>query len=157
MTILTFTPSPSASSTRDLGTRLHGAVSICKIHAQLGSHSTGLIKAVLLLAMKTRKTRRKTSRTRKQFVFVDTYRYYYMSIGPLQLAIHVVQNSRAGEQKSHRDKTNKENYHFRLIYVCLLFVLSQCDFCSPARRFCTTWMASKGPIVISIFYMQGCH
>ena len=26
------------------------------------------------------------------------------------------------------------------------FVLSQCDFCSPARRFCTTWMASgKGP------------
>ena len=122
MTILTFTPSPSASSTRDLGTRLHGAVSICKIHAQLGSHSTGLIKAVLLLAMKTRKTRRKTSRTRKQFVFVDTYRYYYMSIGPLQLAIHVVQNSRAGEQKSHRDKTNKENYHFRLCmsFVCLV-------------------------------------
>ena len=23
-------------------------------------------------------------------------------------------------------------------YVCLLFVLSQCDFCSPAWRFCTT-------------------
>ena len=33
---------------------------ICKIHAQLSSHSTGLVKAVLLLAMKTRKTRRKT-------------------------------------------------------------------------------------------------
>ena len=31
--------------------------------------------------------------------------------------------------------------------LCVLFVLSQCDFCSPARRFCTTWMAScKGPI-----------
>ena len=28
-------------------------------------------------------------------------------IGPLQLAIHVVQNRRAGEQKSHWDKTNK--------------------------------------------------
>ena len=32
-------------------------------------------------------------------------------------------------------------------YVCLLFVLSQCDFCSPPWRFCTKWMAScKGPI-----------
>ena len=32
--------------------------------------------------------------------------------------------------------------------LCVLFVLSQCDFCSPARRFCTTWMAScKGPIL----------
>ena len=29
------------------------------------------------------------------------------SIGPLQLAIHVVQNRHAGEQKSHWDKTNK--------------------------------------------------
>ena len=28
-----------------------------------------------------------------------------------------------------------------------LFFLSQCDFCSPVRRFCTTWMAScKGSI-----------
>ena len=35
-------------------------------------------------------------------------------IGPLQLAIHVLQNRRAGEQKSHWDKTNKENYDFRL-------------------------------------------
>ena len=40
-------------------------------------------------------------------------------IGPFQLAIHVVQNRRAGEQTSHWDKTNKENY------VSLLFVLSQ--------------------------------
>ena len=30
-------------------------------------------------------------------------------MGPLQLAIHVVQNRRAGEQKSLWDKTNKEN------------------------------------------------
>ena len=29
-------------------------------------------------------------------------------IGPLQLAIHVVQNRHAGEQKSHWDKTNKK-------------------------------------------------
>ena len=28
-------------------------------------------------------------------------------IGPLQLAIHVVQNRHAGEQKLHWDKTNK--------------------------------------------------
>ena len=36
----------------------------------------------------------------------------------------------------------------RCIYVCLLFVFSQCDFCSPAWRLCTTWMAGcKGPIV----------
>ena len=43
-------------------------------------------------------------------------------IGPLQLAIHVVQNCRAGEQKSHWDKTNRENYHFKLCmsFVCLV-------------------------------------
>ena len=34
-------------------------------------------------------------------------------IGPLQLAIHVVQKNRnAIEQESHWEKTNKENYHF---------------------------------------------
>ena len=27
---------------------------------------------------------------------------------PLRLAIHVVQNRRAGEQKSHREKTNEK-------------------------------------------------
>ena len=72
--------------------------------------------------------------------------YGQCRIGSLQLAIHVVQNRRAGEQKSHWEKTNKENYHLKL---CMsFFVLSQCDFCSPAWRFCTTWMAScKGPIV----------
>ena len=43
-------------------------------------------------------------------------------IDPLQLAIHVVQNRRAGEQKSHWDKTNKENYHLKLCmsFVCLV-------------------------------------
>ena len=43
-------------------------------------------------------------------------------ISPLQLAIHVVQNRRAGEQKSHWDKTNKENYHLKLCmsFVCLV-------------------------------------
>ena len=43
---------------------------------------------------------------------------------PLRLAIHVVQNRRAGEQKSHREKTNKENYHFklRMSLACLVTV-----------------------------------
>ena len=47
---------------------------------------------------------------------------YFLIIGPLQLAIRVVQNRRAGEQKSHcRDKINKENYHlkFCMSFVCL--------------------------------------
>ena len=66
-------------------------------------------------------------------------------IGPLQLAIHVVQNPHAGEQKSLWDKTNKGIHNFKRKFP--LFVLSQCDFCSPVRRFYTTWMAScKGPI-----------
>ena len=63
----------------------------------------------------------------------------------MQLAIQVVQNRHAGEKKSHWEKTKEGNYYLEL---CMpLFVLSQCDFCSPAGRFCTTWMAScKGPI-----------
>ena len=32
-----------------------------------------------------------------------------VAIGPFQLAIHVVQNRRAGEQKSHWEKTNKKH------------------------------------------------
>ena len=44
----------------------------------------------------------------------------YPRICPLQLAIHVVQNRRAGEKKSHWDKTNKENYHFKL---CMSFIV----------------------------------
>ena len=42
-----------------------------------------------------------------------------LSIGPLQLAILVVQNRHAGTQKLHRDKTNKGNYHLKL---CMPFV-----------------------------------
>ena len=42
-----------------------------------------------------------------------------LAIGPLQLAIHVIQNRHAGEQKSHWDKTNEENYHSKL---CVPFV-----------------------------------
>ena len=34
-------------------------------------------------------------------------------IGPLQLAILLVQNRHAGTQKSHWDKTNKGNYHLK--------------------------------------------
>ena len=43
-------------------------------------------------------------------------------VGPLQLAIHVVRNRRAGEQESHWDKTNKENYHLKLCmsFLCLV-------------------------------------
>ena len=43
-------------------------------------------------------------------------------IGSLQVAIHVVQNRRAGEQKSHWDKTKKENYSLKLCmsFVCLV-------------------------------------
>ena len=37
----------------------------------------------------------------------------------MQLAIHVVQNRHAREQKSHWDKTNKGNYHLKL---CMPFV-----------------------------------
>ena len=36
------------------------------------------------------------------------------AIGPLQLAIHVVHNHRAGEQKPLWDKTHKGNYHKKL-------------------------------------------
>ena len=50
------------------------------------------------------------------FQFVNVYMVWNRvsaAIGPLQLSIHVVQSGRAGEQKSHWDKTNKENYHFK--------------------------------------------
>ena len=42
-----------------------------------------------------------------------------LPIGPLQLAILVVENRHAGNQKSHWDKTNKGNYHLKL---CMAFV-----------------------------------
>ena len=41
---------------------------------------------------------------------------------------------------------SRKNQWYIQIYVCLLFVLSQCDVCSPVWRFCATWIASwKGP------------
>ena len=69
-----------------------------------------------------------------------------ISIGPLQLAIHVVQNRRAWEQKSHWDKTNKENYHFKLYVFCLscrsaTFALQRGGFV-PRE-----WLAAKGLFV----------
>ena len=50
------------------------------------------------------------------------------------------------ERKSHiRTRQTKEITFSN--YVCLLFVLSQWAFCSPACWFCTMWMATcKGPI-----------
>ena len=42
-------------------------------------------------------------------------------IGPLQLAILVVQNRHTGTQKSPWDKTNKGHYHFITMY-CMSFV-----------------------------------
>ena len=36
-----------------------------------------------------------------------------LAIGPLQVAIHVVQNRRTGEQKSHWDKTTKGIHNFK--------------------------------------------
>ena len=54
-------------------------------------------------------------------MFSDEADYKYL-IGPLQVAIHVVQNRRTGEQKSHCDKRNKGNYHLKLCmpFVCLV-------------------------------------
>ena len=54
-------------------------------------------------------------------------------IGPLQLAIHVVQNRHAGKQKSHWDKTNKGNCHVKLCmpFICLVPVrLLAWQFCN---------------------------
>ena len=34
-------------------------------------------------------------------------------LGPLQLAIHVVQNRQAGTQESHWGKTNQRHTHFK--------------------------------------------
>ena len=43
-------------------------------------------------------------------------------IGPLQLAIHVLQNRHDREQEKHWEKTNKGNYHFKrcALSVCLV-------------------------------------
>ena len=49
-------------------------------------------------------------------------------MAPLQLVSHVVQNRHVGEQQTHWEKTNKEDYHFN--DVSSLLVLSQCVLCS---------------------------
>ena len=57
----------------------------------------------------------------------------------MQLAIHMVQNRRAGEQKSHLDETNKENYHvFCLSCPSATFALQRGGFV-PRE-----WLAAKG-------------
>ena len=60
------------------------------------------------------------------------------SIGLLQLAIHVVQNRHAGEQKSHWDKTNKRHTEFEMVlfFVCLVPV-----------RLLPSSTSCKGPII----------
>ena len=70
-------------------------------------------------------------------------------MGPLQLAIHVVQNHRAEEQKSHWDKTNKGNYHLKLCNMSCLscpsatFALQRGDFV-PRE-----WLAAKSLLSVS--------
>ena len=57
------------------------------------------------------------------------------------------------------------SWSFLVVHLChtveqgvsLLFVLPQCDFCSPAWRFCTTWVAScKRPfkLIVSKWFKQ---
>ena len=63
-------------------------------------------------------------KNKERIIFKSAPQQYYglKTIGPLQVAIHVVQNRRTGEQKSHWDKTNKGNYHLKLCmpFVCLV-------------------------------------
>ena len=49
----------------------------------------------------------------------QAYQMQELPVGPLQLAILVVQNRHTETQKSHWDKTNKGNYHLKL---CMSFV-----------------------------------
>ena len=62
----------------------------------------------------------------------------------MQLAIHVVQIRNAREQKSHWDKTNKGDYHFKVMYAFCLsgpgatFALQLSGFV-PRE-----WLAAKG-------------
>ena len=84
-----------------------------------------------------------------KFYCLDSASSIILTIGPLQLAIHMVQNRRAGEQKSYWDKTNKENYHFKL---CMSFCLScpSATFALQHGSFVPReWPAAKGLFVIS--------
>ena len=70
-----------------------------------------------------------------------------MSIGPLQLAIHVTKNRRAGEQKSHRDKSKKTYITLNCNFLCLSF---------PSATFAhqhggvvsREWLAAKGLFIL---------
>ena len=69
------------------------------------------------------------------------------SIGPLHLAIHVVQNPRAGEQKSPWDKTNKGHYHLTFMNaVCL-----RCPCGLQHGGFVPREWLAAGPIVCDLF------
>ena len=58
-----------------------------------------------------------------QFSFWWCERKNHKEIGLLQLAIYMVQNRHAGEQKSHWDKTDKGKYHLKLMYVFYLSLI----------------------------------
>ena len=72
-------------------------------------------------------------------------------IGPLQPAIHVVQNRHGGEQKSHWNKTNKRYSILNGNFLCLscpsmTFPLEQSSFV-PCE-----WLAAKGLLhTLSLF------
>ena len=62
----------------------------------------------------------------------------------MQLAIHVVQNRHAGEQKSHWDKTNKEKLPFQIMYVFCLSCPSATFALQPGGFVPREWLAAKG-------------
>ena len=59
--------------------------------------------------------------------------------------------SHAGEKKPHCNETNKRYYHLKLPHfsVCLV---PECNFCSPAWQFWTSWMQGR-----SLFFSNGGH
>ena len=93
---------------------------------------------------------------------LSTYNSYLPTIGPLQLAIHVVQNGHAEEQKSHWDKSNKGNYQLKLcMFSCLscpsaTFALRHGSFepheCRAVARFFLTGgifiVSAEGPSLL---------
>ena len=69
--------------------------------------------------------------------------HYSVQIGPLQLAILVVQNRRAGTQKSHWDKTNIGKYRLKLSAFC--WSCPRANFVSQHGGFVPrVWQAAKG-------------
>ena len=86
-----------------------------------------------------------TNETSIKQIYTSTILLVCSITGPLQLVIHGVQNCRAGEQMSHWDKTNKENYHFILCmsFVCLVPVRL---LLSSMAVFYLRMASCKGPI-----------